>query len=56
MILPIIASVWLGQKIMQWLKAGPIVLLASVLIGVMVAFLNLFRRAYSSMNKNDRKR
>ncbi len=54
MVLPIIASVWLGQKIMQWLKAGPIVLLVCILIGVVVAFLNLFRRAYSASAKNNR--
>lgn len=45
MIIPIIASVWIGKKLMDWFHWGPVTLLVCILIGVVTAFLNLFRRA-----------
>ncbi len=51
MVLPIIASVWIGQKIMEVMNWGAIVLLISILMGVIMAFLNLFRRASMEYNR-----
>ncbi len=56
MVLPIIASVWLGQKIMQMMNWGSIVLLISILMGVTISFLNLFRRAASATSESKRKK
>ncbi len=55
MVIPIIASVWLGQKIMHIMDLGPIVLLISILLGVVISFLNLFRRAVSATSESKRK-
>jgi len=48
MLVPILGSVWLGNKLREWFGLGPSVLLICILIGVATAFLNLFRIAIRS--------
>ena len=54
MLVPILGSVWLGNKLREWFELGPGVLLICILIGVATAFLNLFRIAMRS-SKGKRK-
>lgn len=43
MLVPILGSVWLGNKLREWFGFGPIALLVCILLGVVTAFINLFR-------------
>ncbi len=45
MLLPIFGSVWIGKKLGEWFGFGPGALLICILLGVLTAFLNLYKLA-----------
>lgn len=45
MLVPILGSVWLGNKLGDWFGWGPGALLVCIMLGVVTAFINLFRIA-----------
>ncbi|KAB3539709.1 AtpZ/AtpI family protein [Alkaliphilus pronyensis] len=55
MIVPIIGGVYLGRWIDSLLNSQPIFLFAFIIMGVIVAFTNLFKIATKDIDKKKRK-
>lgn len=51
MIIPIFAGVYIGKWLDEILNTGNIFLLVMIVLGVVIAFLNLFRYAMRAVNK-----